>query len=115
MNDFWGNFLIEIGIFTFLGLLYYFYQRRKIIHYEENKTPLVMGFILQSCLSEKKDQTEPELDALIESLDDYLHNRTTHPPTALLKVHMNSPQCSPELKNVIEEGLKEIEHDDSKK
>lgn len=115
MNDFLGNFLIELGLFTFLGVLYYFYQKRKIIHYEENKIPLVMGFILQSCLTEKKDISEPQLDTLIESLDDYLHNRSSTPPFALLRTYMNSPDCSPELKNIINEGMLEIENSDEKK
>lgn len=111
MQNFWQNFLIEIGLFTFLGLLYYFYQRRKIIHYEENKVPLVMGFILQSCLMEKKEEEASEVDHLIEALDDYLHNKTNFPPIALLKHHLNSTSCSEELRDVISSGLKEIEHD----
>lgn len=115
MNKFWENFLLEIGLFTILGVLYYFYQKRKIVHYEENKTPIVMGFILQSCLTEKKDQVEPQLDALIEALDDYLHNKATHPPVALLKVYMNSPECSSELKDIIQEGLLEVESQHGKK
>ncbi|MCM2351468.1 MAG: hypothetical protein NDI69_15705 [Bacteriovoracaceae bacterium] len=115
MNDFWGNFLIEIGLFTFLGVLYYFYQKRKITHYEENKTPLVMGFILQSCLMEKKEIEQSELDSLIEALDDYLHNKTTTPPIPLLRLYLNSSRCSPELKDVIDSGLKEIDNDDTKK
>lgn len=115
MNDFAQNILIEIGLFTFLGVLYYFYQRRKILHYENNKTPLVMGFILQSCLSEKKEMEEPKLDALIHALDDYLHNRSTTPPMSLLKIYSSSPECSEDLRNVIVEGLKEIEETDGKK
>ncbi len=111
MQNFWQNFLIEIGLFTFLGLLYYFYQRRKIIHYEENKIPLVMGFILQSCLMEKKEEVPSEVDHLIEALDDYLHNKTAFPPVALLKHYLNSATCSEELRDVISSGLKEIEHD----
>lgn len=115
MDKFWENFLLEIGLFTFLGVLYYFYQRRKIIQYEENKNPLVMGFILQSCLTEKKDEPQPQLDTLIESLDDYLHNKSSHPPIALLKVFMNSPDCSPELRDIIQEGILEVESNDGKK
>jgi hypothetical protein len=108
MGNFWQNFLIEIGLFTFLGILYYFYQKRKINHYEENKVPLTMGFILQSCLTEKKDGPQPQLDTLIESLDDYLHNKTSHPPLALLKHYMESDECSPELRDIIREGLLEV-------
>ena len=108
------NFLMELALFIFLGVLYYFYQKRKIIHYEENKTPLVMGFILQSCLTEKKDGSEPELDAVIESLDDYLHNRAANPPITLLKVYMSSADCSQELRDIIREGILEIEEDGKK-
>jgi hypothetical protein len=115
MNDFWKNFVLEIGLFTFLGVLYYFYQKRKIVRYEENKGPLVMGFILQSCLHDKQDLPQPELDSLIESLDDYLHNKSAHPPVALLIHYMNSQQCSTELRDIIREGLNELDLGDGKK
>ena len=115
MNEFWENFLLEILLFIFLGVLYYFYKKKKIVHYEENKKPLVMGFILQSCLTEKKDTPQPELDTLIESLDDYLHNRSSYPPIALLRHFSESSECSPELKDIIHEGILEIEDGDRKK
>lgn len=115
MTDFWGNFLIEIGLFSFLGVLYYFYQKRKIIRDEENKVPLVMGFILQSCLVEKKELAQPELDTLIEALDDYLNNKTTAPPISLLKLYTSTAHCSSELKDVIDMGLLELEVDHEKK
>lgn len=71
-----------------------------------------MGFILQSCIMEKKEEDEAsEVDHLIEALDDYLHNKTTFPPIALLKHYLNSASCSEELRDVISSGLKEIEHD----
>lgn len=74
-----------------------------------------MGFILQSCLAEKKDSPQPKLDTLIESLDDYLHNRSAHPPFSLLKMYMDSDECSPELRDIIREGLLEVEADYGKK
>lgn len=114
MPKFLETFLMELALFIFLGILYYFYQKRKIIHYEENKTPLVMGFILQSCLTEKNDQPQPQLDAIIEALDDYLHNKASNPPYALLKVYMTSPECSQELRDIIREGILEIEEDGKK-
>lgn len=114
MPEFLENILLELALFIFLGVLYYFYQRRKILHFEENKSPLIMGFILQSCLTEKKDGPEPQLDSLIEALDDYLHNRSSQPPFALLKVYMNSSQCSQELRDIIREGILEIEEDGKK-
>ena len=108
MDSFWGNFLIEIAIFTFFGMLYYFYQKRKILNYENNKGPLIMGYLLQSCLTERGDISEPQMDALIEAIDDYLQNKSTNPPLALLKHYAESSYCTPELKAVIEEGLSEI-------
>jgi hypothetical protein len=115
MSESWQNILIEIGLFIILGVLYYFYQKRKIIRYEENKGPIIMGFILQSCLSEKNEIHCSELDAIIESIDDYLHNRSINPPISLLRIYMNSPQCSKELSDVIREGLYELEEIDGKK
>lgn len=109
MQNFWGNFLIEIGIFSLLGVLYYFYQRRKILHYENNKGSIVMGMILQSCLAEREEVPSSELDALITALDDYLHNRVSNPPVTLLNHFMQNPNCSPELKEVIAAGITELE------
>ena len=108
MDNFWTNFLAEIGLFTLLGILYYFYQRRKILHYEENKEPMVMNFILQSCLAEKRDESQVELDNVIEALDDYLQNKTITPPSSLLKSYAESKHCSHELRQIIVEGLEEI-------
>lgn len=109
MDSFWANFAIEIALFSFLGILYYFYQKKKILHYEANKTPMVMSYILQSCLTERGDSPDVELDALIEALDDYVQEKTSNPPLTLLKHFSQTAVCSEELKAVIEEGLKEIE------
>lgn len=108
MDSFWANFAIEIALLSLLGTMYYFWQKRKILRYEENKEPIVMGQILQSCLVVRGDDPNPKLDPLIESLDDYLQSKAAHPPTALLKVYADSPDCDPELKMIILEGLKEI-------
>jgi hypothetical protein len=108
MNDFLGNIIIELGLFTLLGMFYYFYQKRKILKYEKNKGPTVMGYILHSCLAERGETDHPELDPIIEALDDYLQNNTENPPTSLLKHFASSEKCSPELKAVIEEGLIEL-------
>jgi hypothetical protein len=109
MANFWMNFAIEIAVLSFLGVLYYFYQKRKLVEYEENKTPLVMSFILQSCLAHKTDAPDPKLDTLIESLDDFLQNKSSAPPLALLRTFAASQDCGPELKEIIDEGLKELE------
>ncbi|HXH30340.1 MAG TPA: hypothetical protein VNJ01_05985 [Bacteriovoracaceae bacterium] len=109
MTDILGNILIELGLFSFLGMLYYFYQKKKILRYEENKAPLVMGLILQSCLIEREETPEPRIDALIEALDDFIQNKTPTPPLALLKIYAEDPGCSPELRDVIREGLQELD------
>ena len=108
MDTFLGKLLIEIGLFTLLGVLYYFYQKKKILKYEADKGPLVMGYILQSCLTERGETPNLKLDAIIEAIDDYLQNNTSTPPRALLKHYADLPECSHELKDVIEEGLKEM-------
>jgi hypothetical protein len=103
------NLLFELALFILLGILYYFYQKKKIIAYEEKRPHLVLEQILISCLAEKRHEFPKEQDQLIESLDDYLHNRTMTPPYDLMKAFMNSEECSPELKQTIHEGLLEIE------
>lgn len=116
MANFWMNFAIEIAVLSLLGVLYYFYQKRKLVQYEENKIPLVMSFILQSCLTHKTEAPTPVLDTLIESLDDFLQQKTSVPPLALLRSFSDSAECSPELKEIIDEGLKELESEsDGKK
>lgn len=116
MFDFWGNILIELALFTFFGVLYYFYQRRKIIQYENNKGPILMGMLLQSCLTEKTDDTpQPELDNVIEALDDYLQGKSSTPPLALLRHFAHCSHCSQELKNVIIESINEFESLNDKK
>ena len=107
------NLLYEMLLFSLLGVLYYFYQKRKILSYEENKGPLIMGYILQSCLSVRGDKPDPDMDPVIESLDDYLHNKTPTPPTAVLTDYANSPKCHADLREVILQGIEDL--NDSKK
>lgn len=102
------NLLYEMLLFSLLGILYYFYQKRKILAYDENKGPMIMGYILQSCLSVRGEKPDPEMDPVIESLDDYLHNKTPTPPTALLKVYANSPSCQADLRDVILQGIEDL-------
>jgi hypothetical protein len=108
-DSLWFNFALEIGFLSFLGVLYYFWQKRRIIRYEENKTPIVMNFLLQACLSEKTEAAQPELDHVIEALDDYLNKKSATAPLVLLKHFAASSECPPELSHGITEGLKEIE------
>lgn len=110
MDTVWFNFALEIGFFSFLGVLYYFYQKRKILHFEENKIPLVMSFLLQASLSEKiEGQEQPEMDQVIEALDDYLNKKTKNPPLEKLKKFALSPECPADLSHAINEAMKEIE------
>ena len=109
MSNLWFNFAIEIGFLSLLGILYYFYQKRRLIKFEENKIPLVMNFIFQSCLAEKKDFAQPELDQLIEALDDFLKDKTTSPPISLLKSYAQSTICPKNLRQEILDALAEIE------
>lgn len=102
------NLLYEMLLFSLLGILYYFYQKKKILSYEENKGPLIMGYILQSCLHVRGEKPDAELDPVIESLDDYLQNKTSTAPTALLSVYAKSPNCSQELRDVILQGIKDL-------
>ena len=115
MQQVWQNIFIEIGLFTLLGVLYYLYQKRKITTYEENKIPMIMDFILQSCLAIKDQQISQELDQVIISLDDFLQQRSPHPPIKLLSEFAKNSACPPELQKIIVEGLKEIEDVDGKK
>lgn len=107
------NLFYEMLLFSLLGVLYYFYQKKKILSYEENKGPLIMGYILQSCLAVRGETPDPNLDPVIESLDDFIHNKTATPPTDLLSVYANSPECNADLREVILQGIEDL--NDSKK
>jgi len=109
MDNFWMNFALEIGLLSFLGILYYFYQKKKILIFEDNKGSMVMNYILQTCLCEKEEKPQPELDQLIEALDDYLKGKSSTPPVTILTKFAQSSVCSEGLHAVITEGLKEIE------
>lgn len=108
-DSLWFNFALEIGFLSFLGVLYYFYQKRKIVQYEENKTPIVLNFLLQAALAEKNDEANPALDTLIEKIDDYLNQKTPTAPLKELNVFAQSPSCPAELKETILEAMKELE------
>jgi hypothetical protein len=110
MDNSWMNFALEIGFLAFLGILYYFYQKRKILRFEDTKTPMVMNYILQTCLSEKEEGlAQPGLDKMIEALDDYLNNQDTKPPLPQLISFSKTSECSEGLQAVITEAMKEIE------
>lgn len=109
MESIWFNFALEIGFLAFLGVLYYFYQKRKILNYEKNKIPMVMSFLLQAALTEKTESAQPQLDHMIEALDDFLNGKSSSAPLALLKKFSESSECPPDLSHAIKEGLKEIQ------
>jgi len=104
-----SNLLLEILLLVALGLMYYFYQRKKILKFEKNKIPMTMGWLIQSCLMEKGESENPELDKIIILIDDYLHNKTDKPPIKELVLFRSSSSCSKELNNIINEILKEID------
>ncbi len=110
MNDLWFNISLEIGILVLLGIAYYFYQKKKILSYEAEKEPLVMGYVLQCFLSERGDTPSNDLDPVIEALDDYLHHKVSIPPTALLQNFLNEQKGSAELREVIQAAFEEIKN-----
>lgn len=108
MDDFWFNILIEMALLCLLGVLYYFYQKKKILKYEADKEPLVMGYVLQCCLSERGDDPSADIDPVIEALDDYLHNRSASSPKALLSMFIKNQKGTAELREVMQAALDEI-------
>lgn len=108
MDNTWGNLALELVVLTFFGLLYYLYQRRKILRFEADKVPFLMNMILETLLAERGDAIHPVYDPVIEALDDFLNQKTTTPPLPLLKGLMISERCSPELKAMIKDVLDEI-------
>lgn len=59
MSDTWFNLIIEMGVLAFLGLLYYFYQKRKIIRFDKEEIFELVGEVtyeLNHFLEEKKEE-----------------------------------------------------------
>ncbi len=110
MDDLVLQYAIEIGFLGLLGIIYYFYEKRKLLNYEKNKIPLVANFILQACLTEKSEQPQPELDSLILTLDDFLKETNPTFPAPQLKEFAHSLSCPDELREIILEGLKELDN-----
>lgn len=109
VKNFLEDFFLEIGFISILGMIYYFYQKKKIVHYEENKDLFIMGLILESCLQEKQDRPEPELDTLIEALDDFLNQKISSPPIVMLEHFTSTNNCSDNLREIIQNAFKEME------
>ncbi len=102
---------LEMALFTGLGVLYYFYQKKKILRHEEEKATYLMGFVLEASLSERGDSPHDLLDPLIEAIDDFLHNRTTVPPLGLLKICAKNDSFSEEYRSVLQESLLELDEE----
>jgi hypothetical protein len=103
------NIAIELAILSLLGMVYYFYQKRKLAHFEKNKTLISMNLILDMCLSRKSDSASPQLDLLIEALDDFITQKTEQPPLELIQTYLKSEECSPDLYREITTTLREFE------
>lgn len=103
---------LEMAILAGLGMLYYFYQKKKILRHEEEKATYLMGFILEASLSERGDDSHELLDPLIEAIDDFLHNRTTTPPLGLMRVCAGHTRFSEEYRSVLQEALSELNEEE---
>lgn len=99
---------LEMALFAGLGVLYYFYQKKRILRHEEEKATYLMGFILEASLSERGDEAHATLDPLIEAIDDFLHNRISTPPFGLMKICAKDASFSEEYRNVLQEALNEL-------
>lgn len=102
------NLTLEMALFAGLGILYYFYQKKRILHHEVEKTTYLMGFILEASLAERGDAPSELLDPLIEAIDDFLHNKTTTPPLGLMQICEKNSAFSEEYRSVLREGLLEL-------
>lgn len=102
------NLSLEMALFAFLGVLYYFYQKKRILRHEAEKTTYIMSFLLEATLSERGEHPHERLDPLIEAIDDYLHNRTSAPPVGLLKLCAEDARFSAEYRDVLQESIREL-------
>lgn len=109
MIEFWLKLVLEISFLALLGVLYYFYQKKKLLGFDQDKIHIIMEVILNSCLNEKNEYPQPELDRLIETIDDYLKGLTPSPPLDQIRHYLENKKCSEDLRSIINEGLKELE------
>jgi hypothetical protein len=105
------NLSLEMALFAGLGMLYYFYQKRKILRYEEEKVTYLMGLILEASLSERGNSPSDQLDPLIEAIDDFLHNRSSFPPLGLIRTCAGNTSFSEEYRRVLKESLLELDEE----
>ena len=102
------NLAIELLVLAALGLVYYFWQRRRILQFEQHKSYAVAAPLLQACLIEKDQQSFELLESFILELDDFLHGKSATFPTALAQQLANNISCPHDLSEVIKESLKEL-------
>lgn len=69
---------------------------------------MAITYLLECALIDQAEKENPALNELILALDDFLKNPTSTPPFEKLQNYAKSLNCSKELKDVIEESLKEI-------
>lgn len=103
------SLFIELSILIGLGLIYYFWQKRRILNFEENKAMAIAAPLLQACLIEQEHTRFTLLDTFILSLDDFLHGKTNYFPTALAQQLTLDQHCPEDLREIIKESLKELE------
>lgn len=102
------NLAIELVVLAALGLIYYFWQKRRILQFEQNKSLAVAAPLLQACLIEKDQQSFEMLESFILELDDFLHGKSSSFPTALAEQLAGHSACPQDLSEVIKESLKEL-------
>lgn len=102
------NLAIELAVLAALGLIYYFWQKRRIIQFEQNKSYAVAAPLLQACLIEKDQQSFEMLESFIIELDDFLHGKSASFPTVLAEQLAGHKACPHDLSEVIKESLKEL-------
>lgn len=102
------NLAIELAVLAALGLVYYFWQKRRILQFEQNKSYAVAAPLLQACLIEKDQQSFEMLESFILELDDFLHGKSGSFPTVLAEQLASNKACPHDLSEVIKESLKEL-------
>ena len=102
------NLAIELALLAALCLIYYFWQKRRIIKFEQNKSLAVAAPLLQACLIEKDQQSFEMLESFIIELDDFLHGKSASFPTVLAEQLAGHKACPHDLSEVIKESLKEL-------
>jgi hypothetical protein len=110
MNSTWINLLLELALFIILGILYYFYQKKKILADQKNLSRSFLEMTLQACLREKNHYSNEKLDQLIICIDDYLNDLHHPTPYQEMKLYLHHPDCSEELKVIMRETLQEVGH-----